>query len=89
MGVLLTEADGRKKKFADTEGKRFFYRTTEAGVLRVVRVEEGKPTVAEEFSPAGWLAVKGDRYLAEVTGRMESAAADPEAPAKVRRAIVL
>lgn len=84
MAVLVTKAEGHKKKFADTEGKRFSYRTTDAGVLRVVQTEGEKQTLTQEYSPAGWLAVTGERYLSEISGSMVSADADPDAPVKPR-----
>ena len=78
MAVLVKKADGQSKRFADTEAARFEYRTTDSGVLRVIQFEGSTQALAREYSPAGWLEVRGARYHGEVGSQLKSANDNPE-----------
>lgn len=67
MSVLIKTADGREMRYQDHDGRRFSYKTTDAGVLRVVSLKDGRQTLHCEYSPAGWLFVEGERFPVEIT----------------------
>lgn len=81
MSVWVSTADGGKVAFEDADGRRFSYRTTNAGVLRVITLKDGQQNLVREFSPVGWASVEGERYPMKV-GDMP--ASQPEFPAQAK-----
>ena len=78
MGVLVKKAGGQSKRFADSDDARFYYRTTDAGVLRVIQISGDKQAIAQEYSPTGWMGVTGERYPTVVGDNLGSIEGDPK-----------
>lgn len=88
MAVVVKRADGSEKEFADVDGKQFSYRTTDAGVLRVVQIEGKKQALALEYSPSAWLTVSGERYMSEIGTGLRTVEMAPRSP-ESRKMVVL
>lgn len=88
MAVLVKKADGQSKRFADKDALRYEYRTTDSGVLRIIQLEGETQALAQEYSPAGWLEVRGARYHKEVGLQMKSSDEDPKPPVTSRMVVL-
>jgi hypothetical protein len=72
MAVAIQLENG-ETNFHDGEEGLHCYTVSDAGVLRVIRQTVNEWTVLFEYSPAGWLAVQGTRYMGHKLDKMAGA----------------